>query len=98
MEAPRGQTTLCSPLPVRRSACASRIASDRMVIDGLDLDAPNAAHYTTDGGQLGTDWTQVAPSIPAAAGSESVQFVADSSCAGFGISYCSSVNGERLEL
>ncbi|MBZ5719715.1 MAG: hypothetical protein LAO03_04985 [Acidobacteriia bacterium] len=39
-------------------------AQDGLVMDGLDLSAPNAVHYTTDGGPGATDWTEVAPVDP----------------------------------
>jgi len=32
-----------------------------LVVDGLNLDAPNAAHDTTDGGQTAGDWTETIP-------------------------------------
>ncbi len=68
--------------------------SDGMVIDGLDLDAPNAAHYTTDGGQLGTDWTQVAPVDPSGGWfGNQFSLLPNLHARASGISYCSSVNG-----
>jgi len=36
-------------------------AQDGLVMDGLNLNAPNAAHYTIDGGASATDWTEVVP-------------------------------------
>jgi hypothetical protein len=36
-------------------------AHDGLVMDGLNLDAPNAAHYTTDGGETAADWTSDVP-------------------------------------
>ena len=34
---------------------------DWLVVDGVDLQAPNRAHYTTDGGATAGDWTAVVP-------------------------------------
>jgi hypothetical protein len=32
-----------------------------LVLDGVDTQAPNRAHYTTDGGRTAADWTPVVP-------------------------------------
>ncbi|HKS74572.1 MAG TPA: hypothetical protein VJQ82_15315 [Terriglobales bacterium] len=68
--------------------------SDGLVVDGLDLDAPNAAHYTTDGGQLVTDWTQVAPVDPSGGWfGNQFSLLPNLHARMSGITYCSSTNG-----
>jgi photosystem II stability/assembly factor-like uncharacterized protein len=65
-----------------------------LVMDGLSLNAPNAAHVTTDGGQLATDWTLVQPVDPNGGwfGNE-FSLLPNLHARASGISYCSSTNG-----
>ena len=62
-------------------------------MDGLSLIAPNAVHYTTDGGATAADWTQIAPVDPNG-GWFGNQFtlLKNSHAYASGISYCSSTN------
>lgn len=64
-----------------------------LAMDGLSLTAPNAAHYSTDGGATAADWTQVAPVDPNG-GWFGNQFtlLKNSHAYASGISYCSSTN------
>ena len=69
-------------------------ANDGLVMDGLALNAPNAAHVTTDGGQTATDWTLVQPVDPNGGwfGNE-FSLLSNLHARASGISYCSSTNG-----
>jgi photosystem II stability/assembly factor-like uncharacterized protein len=68
-------------------------ANDGLVMDGLDLSAPNAVHYTTNGGLGATDWTEVAP-IDANGGWFGNQFslLKNLHTRTSGISFCASAN------
>jgi photosystem II stability/assembly factor-like uncharacterized protein len=65
-----------------------------LVMDGIDLDAPNAAHVTTDGGQTATDWTQVAPVDPNGGWfGNQFSLLTNLHARASGITYCASTNG-----
>jgi len=72
-------------------------AAHGLVMDLLDLDAPNAAHYTTDGGALDSDWTPLV--VDANGGWFGNQFsllpgpLTGGRARASGISYCDSFNG-----
>lgn len=69
-------------------------ANNGLVMDGLALNAPNAAHVTTDGGQTATDWTLVQPVDPNGGwfGNE-FSLLPNLHARASGITYCSSTNG-----
>ena len=69
-------------------------ANDALVMDGLALNAPNAAHVTTDGGQTATDWTLVQPVDPNGGwfGNE-FSLLPNLHARASGITYCASTNG-----
>jgi photosystem II stability/assembly factor-like uncharacterized protein len=69
-------------------------ANDGLVMDGLALNAPNAAHVTTDGGQTATDWTLVQPVDPNGGwfGNE-FSLLPNLHARASGITYCASTNG-----
>jgi photosystem II stability/assembly factor-like uncharacterized protein len=68
--------------------------NDGLVMDGLDLAAPNAAHYTSNGGQLATDWTEVAPVDPNGGWfGNQFSLLPNLHARASGITYCSSTNG-----
>jgi len=69
-------------------------STDGLVMDGLSLNAPNAAHVTTDDGQTATDWTLVQPVDPNGGwfGNE-FSLLPNLAARASGITYCSSTNG-----
>lgn len=93
-----GGTTWSNDIVLTTTGWSYRVrfanANDGLVMDGLDLDAPNAAHFTTDGGQTATDWTQVAPVDPTGGWfGNQFSLLANLHVRASGITYCSSANG-----
>jgi photosystem II stability/assembly factor-like uncharacterized protein len=64
-----------------------------LVLDLLSLSHPNAAHYTTNGGQTADDWTQVTPDPAGGWFGNQFSFLPSLRARASGISYCDSVNG-----
>jgi photosystem II stability/assembly factor-like uncharacterized protein len=66
-----------------------------LVLDGVDLQAPNRAHYTTNGGHTGADWTPVVPDPSPQGGWFGNQFSLLSNLKArlAGITYCTSPDG-----
>ena len=63
-----------------------------LVIDGLNLNAANAGHYTSDGGGTGTDWTAVVPDPSGGWFGNQFSLLPNSHARASGITYCSSTN------
>jgi hypothetical protein len=63
-----------------------------LVMDQLNLNGPNAAHYTTDGGQGAGDWTQVEPDPNGGWFGDQFGMLADQTTQAAGITYCASAN------
>jgi len=63
-----------------------------LVVDGVDQQAPNRAHYTTDGGRTAADWTPVVPDPSAQGGWFGNQFslLPNLQARVAGITYCTS--------
>jgi photosystem II stability/assembly factor-like uncharacterized protein len=70
-------------------------ALNGLVLDGVDLQAPNRAHYTTNGGPTGADWTPVVPDPSPQGGWFGNQFSLLSNLKArlAGITYCTSPDG-----
>ena len=68
-------------------------AQDGLVLDLLSLSQPNAAHYTTNGGQTADDWTQVTPDPAGGWFGNQFSFLPSLRARASGITYCESVNG-----
>jgi photosystem II stability/assembly factor-like uncharacterized protein len=66
---------------------------DGLVMDGLNLDAPNAAHYTTDGGATDSDWTAVVPDPNGGWFGNQFSLLKNLHARASGITYCYSPDG-----
>jgi photosystem II stability/assembly factor-like uncharacterized protein len=64
-----------------------------LVLDLISLSQPNAAHYTTNGGQTATDWTQVIVDPAGGWFGNQFSFLPSLRARASGITYCDSVNG-----
>jgi photosystem II stability/assembly factor-like uncharacterized protein len=64
-----------------------------LVMDGVSTVAPNAAHYTTDGGATAADWTSVVPDPNGGWFGNQFSLLPDLHARASGITYCSSKNG-----
>lgn len=69
--------------------------NDGLVMDQLNTQAPNAAHYTTDGGATASDWTEVVPDPNPNGGWFGDQFtlLTNGHAQASGIDYCDSTDG-----
>jgi len=66
---------------------------DGLVLDGLNLKAANAAHYTTDGGAHAADWTEVVPDPNGGWFGNQFSLLSNLHARTSGITYCDSTNG-----
>ncbi len=66
---------------------------DGLVMDGLDLKAANAAHYTTDGGAQASDWTEVVPDPSGGWFGNEFSLLGNLHARASGITYCDSSDG-----
>jgi hypothetical protein len=64
-----------------------------LVLDLISLSQPNAAHYTTNGGQTAGDWTQVTPDPVGGWFGNQFSFLPSLRARASGITYCDSANG-----
>jgi photosystem II stability/assembly factor-like uncharacterized protein len=64
-----------------------------LVLDLISLSQPNAAHYTTNGGQTADDWTQVTPDPVGGWFGNQFSFLPSLRARASGITYCDSTNG-----
>ena len=64
-----------------------------LVLDLISLSQPNAAHYTTNGGQTADDWTQVTPDPAGGWFGNQFSFLPNLRARASGITYCDSANG-----
>ena len=67
--------------------------TDGLVMDGVSTIAPNAAHYTTDGGATAADWTQVVPDPNGGWFGNQFSLLTNLHARASGITYCSSADG-----
>lgn len=67
--------------------------NDGLVLDGLATKSANAAHYTTDGGALATDWTSVVPDPAGGWFGNEFSLLSNLHARASGITYCDSSNG-----
>ncbi len=92
-----GGTTWSDDIVVNTQGWANRVRfaspQDGLVTDLLNLTAPNAAHYTTDGGHDGADWTQVVPDPNGGWFGNQFSFLPSLHARMSGISYCDSLDG-----
>jgi photosystem II stability/assembly factor-like uncharacterized protein len=64
-----------------------------LVMDGLNLNAANAAHYTTNGGGIAADWTSVVPDPGGGWFGNQFSLLPNLHARASGITYCASANG-----
>ena len=65
-------------------------ALNGLVMDGLNLDAANAAHYTTDGGGTAADWTADVPDASGGWFGNQFSLLSNGHARASGITYCAS--------
>jgi len=65
---------------------------DGLEMDQLNLSAPNAAHYTTDGGASQSDWTNVVPDPNGGWFGSQFSLLPNQHARASGITYCTSLN------
>jgi photosystem II stability/assembly factor-like uncharacterized protein len=63
---------------------------DGLVLDGLNLKAANAAHYTSDGGAQAADWTEIVPDPNGGWFGNQFSFLKNLHARASGITYCDS--------
>ena len=68
-------------------------SNDGLVVDQLNTQAANGAHYTTDGGATASDWTAVVPDPNGGWFGNEFSFLKNGHARMSGITYCSSLNG-----
>ena len=66
---------------------------DGLVVDQLNTQAANAAHYTTDGGATAADWTEVVPDPNGGWFGDEFSFLSNKTARMSGITYCASTDG-----
>ena len=66
---------------------------DGLILDGLDLKAANAAHYTSDGGAHASDWTEVVPDPNGGWFGNQFSLLSNLHARASGITYCDSSDG-----
>jgi photosystem II stability/assembly factor-like uncharacterized protein len=66
---------------------------DGLVLDGLNLKAANAAHYTSDGGAHASDWTEVVPDPNGGWFGNEFSLLSNLHARASGITYCDSSDG-----
>jgi hypothetical protein len=67
-------------------------SQDALEMDQLNLDAANAAHYTTDGGASASDWTEVVPDPNGGWFGNQFSLLPNQHARASGITYCTSLN------
>src|SRR5262249_27362893 len=92
-----GGTTWTSDIILTTSRWSYRTrfanSTDGLIMDGLNLNAANAAHYTTDGGLTATDWTEDVPDPTGGWFGNQFSLLFNLHTRASGITYCSSANG-----
>ena len=92
-----GGTTWSSDVILTTSGWSYRTrfanGQDGLVMDGLNLDAANAAHYTTDGGAAAADWTADVPDPAGGWFGNQFSLLSNLHARTSGITYCDSPNG-----
>ncbi|MGH9499816.1 MAG: WD40/YVTN/BNR-like repeat-containing protein [Terriglobales bacterium] len=92
-----GGVSWTSDIVLSTSGWANRVRyvnpHDGLVMDQLNLNAANAAHYTTDGGAAATDWTAVVPDPNGGWFGNQFSFLPNLHARASGITYCTSLNG-----
>ena len=66
---------------------------DGLVMDGVNLQSPNSAHYTVDGGTGESDWTSVVPDPNGGWFGNQFSLLPNLHARASGITYCFSANG-----
>jgi photosystem II stability/assembly factor-like uncharacterized protein len=66
---------------------------DGLVLGGLNTKAPNAAHYTIDGGARASDWTEVVPDPNGGWFGNQFSLLPNLHARASGITYCDSADG-----
>ena len=92
-----GGTTWSSDVVLTTSGWSYRARfanrQDGLVMDGLNLNAPNAGHYTTDGGATAADWTANVPDPTGGWFGNEFSLLSNLHARASGITYCDSTNG-----
>lgn len=92
-----GGTTWSPDIVLTTSGWSFRVRfanrQDGLVVDGLNLDAANAAHYTSDGGATAADWTADVPDPTGGWFGNQFSLLANLHARTSGITYCDSPNG-----
>jgi hypothetical protein len=96
-------TTWSSDVVLTTSGWGDRIhfpnapnAKDGLVMDQLNLNAANAAHYTTDGGQTAANWTEVVPDPNGGWFGDQFSMLGNLHTRASGINYCTSEDGGQM--
>ena len=91
-----GGATWSSDVVLTNSGWSFRIrfanAKVGLVMDGLNLDAANGAHFTVDGGATAADWTAVVPDPNGGWFGNQFSLLPNQHTRASGITYCSSTN------
>lgn len=91
-----GGNTWTSDIVLTTAGWSDRVrfanAQDGLVMDQLNLDNPNYAHYTTDGGATVNDWTGVVPDPNGGWFGDEFSMLRDLRTRASGITYCDSSN------
>jgi photosystem II stability/assembly factor-like uncharacterized protein len=92
-----GGKTWTSDIALTTSGWLDRIhfanKSEGLVVDQFDLNAPNAAHFTLDGGAGATDWTTTVPDPSGGWFGDQFSMLSDLRTRMSGTTYCDSSNG-----
>jgi photosystem II stability/assembly factor-like uncharacterized protein len=92
-----GGTTWSSDVVLTTSGWSYRVRfanpQNGLVMDGLNLNAANGAHYTTDGGAGAGDWTSVVPDPTGGWFGNQFSLLKNLHARASGITYCDSTDG-----
>jgi hypothetical protein len=92
-----GGTTWTSDIVLTSAGWSDRVrfssTNDGLVMDQLNTQAPNAAHYTTDGGANASDWTEVVPDPNGGWFGNEFSLLPNQHARASGITYCYSADG-----
>ena len=91
-----GGTTWTSDIVLTTAGWSDRVrfasSLNGLVMDQLNLNAANAAHYTTDGGATASDWTADVPDPNGGWFGDQFSLLPNQHARASGITYCSSTN------
>jgi len=92
-----GGTTWTSDIVLTTNGWSDRVRyinfNDGLVMDQLNLSAPNAAHYTTDGGMTAGDWTEDVPDPNGGWFGNEFSFLSNDHARASGITFCTTLDG-----